>query len=81
MQFMCSLQKLGRGIHYMVVIRVHGGTSSKTIHKKVRQAIELAHINEERHKVDTILFLMKPTHQKLLLQSERYCVIALELQG
>lgn len=55
-QFMCSLQRAGRDIQNMVVLRVHGGTTSKIIHKKVRQAIELAHINEERHKVDTILF-------------------------
>ncbi|XP_009475166.1 PREDICTED: E3 ubiquitin-protein ligase RNF213-like [Nipponia nippon] len=55
-QFMCSLQRAGRDIQNMVVVRVHGGTTSKNIHKKVRQAIELAHINEERHKVDTVLF-------------------------
>lgn len=55
-QFMCSLQKAGRDIQNMVVVRVHGGTTSKTIHKKVRQAIELARTNEERHKVDTVLF-------------------------
>ncbi|XP_065501150.1 E3 ubiquitin-protein ligase rnf213-alpha-like [Caloenas nicobarica] len=55
-QFMCSLQRAGRDIQNMVVVRVHGGTTSKIIHKKVRQAIELAHINEERHKVDTVLF-------------------------
>ncbi|XP_074426105.1 E3 ubiquitin-protein ligase rnf213-alpha-like isoform X2 [Larus michahellis] len=55
-QFMCSLQRAGRDIQNMVVVRVHGGTTSKTIHKKVRQAIELARINEERHKVDTVLF-------------------------
>ncbi|KAM6093566.1 E3 ubiquitin-protein ligase rnf213-alpha-like [Chlamydotis macqueenii] len=55
-QFMCNLQRAGRDIQNMVVVRVHGGTTSKTIHKKVREAIELAHINEERHKVDTVLF-------------------------
>ncbi|KAM6211439.1 E3 ubiquitin-protein ligase rnf213-alpha-like [Sarcoramphus papa] len=55
-QFMCSLQRAGRDIQNMVVVRVHGGTTSKTIHQKVRQAIELARINEERHKVDTVLF-------------------------
>ncbi|XP_074996114.1 E3 ubiquitin-protein ligase rnf213-alpha-like isoform X2 [Calonectris borealis] len=55
-QFMCSLQRAGRNIRNMVVVRVHGGTTSKTIHKKVRQAIELARINEERHQVDTVLF-------------------------
>jgi len=55
-QFMCSLQRAGRDIQNMVVVRVHGGTTSKTIHKKVRHAVELARINEEKHKVDTILF-------------------------
>ncbi|XP_009952271.1 PREDICTED: E3 ubiquitin-protein ligase RNF213-like [Leptosomus discolor] len=55
-QFMCSLQRAGRDIQNMVVVRVHGGTTSKIIRKKVRQAIELARINEERHKVYTVLF-------------------------
>ncbi|KAM9300337.1 E3 ubiquitin-protein ligase rnf213-alpha-like [Morus bassanus] len=55
-QFMCSLQRAGRDIQNLVVVRVHGGTTSKAIHKKVRQAIELARDNEERHKVDTVLF-------------------------
>ncbi|XP_014821245.1 PREDICTED: E3 ubiquitin-protein ligase RNF213-like [Calidris pugnax] len=55
-QFMCSLQRAGRDIQNMVVVRVHGGTTSKTIHNKVRQAIMLARSNEERHKVDTVLF-------------------------
>ncbi|XP_056183966.1 E3 ubiquitin-protein ligase rnf213-alpha-like isoform X3 [Falco biarmicus] len=55
-QFMCNLQRAGRDMQNMVVVRVHGGTTSKTIHKKVRKAIELALINEERHKVDTVLF-------------------------
>ncbi|XP_026713188.1 E3 ubiquitin-protein ligase rnf213-alpha-like [Athene cunicularia] len=55
-QFMCSLQRAGRDFQNMVVVRVHGGTTSKTIHKKVRQAIELARINEEKYKVDTVLF-------------------------
>ncbi|XP_032847063.2 E3 ubiquitin-protein ligase rnf213-alpha-like [Tyto alba] len=55
-QFMCNLQRAGRDIQNMIVVRVHGGTTSKTIHNKVRQAIELARINEERYKVDTVLF-------------------------
>ncbi|XP_065534706.1 E3 ubiquitin-protein ligase RNF213-like isoform X4 [Lathamus discolor] len=55
-QFMCSLQRAGKNIQNMVVVRVHGGTTSKTIHKKVKQAIELARYNEERHNMDTVLF-------------------------
>ncbi|XP_074938739.1 E3 ubiquitin-protein ligase rnf213-alpha-like isoform X2 [Phalacrocorax aristotelis] len=55
-QFMCSLQRAGRDIQNLVVVRVHGGTTTKTIHKKVRQAIELARNNDKRHKVDTVLF-------------------------
>ncbi|KAM4682179.1 E3 ubiquitin-protein ligase rnf213-alpha-like isoform 3-T3 [Amazona ochrocephala] len=55
-QFMCSLQRAGKNIQNMVVVRVHGGTTSKTIHKKVKKAIELARYNEEEHNMDTVLF-------------------------
>ncbi|XP_063178349.1 E3 ubiquitin-protein ligase rnf213-alpha-like isoform X3 [Chroicocephalus ridibundus] len=55
-QFMCNLQNAGKTIRNMMVVRVHGGTTSKTIQKKVRQAIELARTNEEEHNIDTVLF-------------------------
>lgn len=55
-QFMCNLQKEGREIQNMMVVRVHGGTTSKTIQEKVRQAIELAHANEKEHQIDTVIF-------------------------
>ncbi|KAM6364551.1 LOW QUALITY PROTEIN: E3 ubiquitin-protein ligase rnf213-alpha-like [Pluvialis apricaria] len=55
-QFMCNLQNAGRTIQNMMVVRVHGGTTSKTIQEKVRQAVELARTNEEQHNVDTVLF-------------------------
>ncbi|XP_075784969.1 E3 ubiquitin-protein ligase rnf213-alpha-like isoform X2 [Pelodiscus sinensis] len=55
-QFMCSLQRAGREVENMRLVRVHGGTSSKIIHQKVKEAIELARINEEKHNMDTVLF-------------------------
>ncbi|XP_043373130.1 E3 ubiquitin-protein ligase rnf213-alpha-like isoform X4 [Dermochelys coriacea] len=55
-QFMCSLQRAGRDVQNMMLVRVHGGTSSKIIHQKVKEAIELAHYNEEAHNMDTVLF-------------------------
>ncbi|KAM7163185.1 E3 ubiquitin-protein ligase rnf213-alpha-like isoform 1-T1 [Macrochelys suwanniensis] len=55
-QFMCSLQRAGRDVQNMMLVRVHGGTSSKIIHQKVKEAIELARINEETHNMDTVLF-------------------------
>ncbi|KAM9258624.1 E3 ubiquitin-protein ligase rnf213-alpha-like [Morus bassanus] len=55
-QFMCNLQRAGRKIQNMMVVRVHGGTTSKTIQEKVRQAMELAHANEKEHNIDTVLF-------------------------
>ncbi|XP_074854696.1 E3 ubiquitin-protein ligase rnf213-alpha-like [Carettochelys insculpta] len=55
-QFMCSLQRAGRKVQNMMLVRVHGGTSSKIIHKKVKEAIQLARRNEEMHTMDTVLF-------------------------
>ncbi|XP_009695289.1 PREDICTED: E3 ubiquitin-protein ligase RNF213-like [Cariama cristata] len=55
-QFMCNLQRAGRKVQNMIVVRVHGGTTSKAIREKVRQAIELARTNEEEHNIDTVLF-------------------------
>ncbi|KAH1172131.1 hypothetical protein KIL84_007749, partial [Mauremys mutica] len=55
-QFMCSLQRAGRDVQNMMLVRVHGGTSSRIIHQKVKEAIELARVNEKRHNMDTVLF-------------------------
>ncbi|XP_074936539.1 E3 ubiquitin-protein ligase rnf213-alpha-like, partial [Phalacrocorax aristotelis] len=55
-QFMCNLQKAGREVQNMMVVHVHGGTTSKNIQEKVRQAMELARANEEEHNIDTVLF-------------------------
>ncbi|XP_026723294.1 E3 ubiquitin-protein ligase rnf213-alpha-like [Athene cunicularia] len=54
-QFMCNLQRADRDLQNMLVVRVHGGTTSKTIQEKVRQAVALARTNEA-HDVDTVLF-------------------------
>ncbi|XP_078518528.1 E3 ubiquitin-protein ligase rnf213-alpha-like [Lissotriton helveticus] len=55
-QFMCDLQRAGKEIKNMVLVRVHGGTTSKNIHQKVKEAIDLAMKNEKEHNQDTVLF-------------------------
>ncbi|XP_049326804.1 E3 ubiquitin-protein ligase rnf213-alpha-like [Astyanax mexicanus] len=54
-QFMCDLMRSGRQIQNLIVVRVHGGTTSEIIYKKVRDAIEIAKKNE-KHDLDTVLF-------------------------
>ncbi|XP_053366887.1 E3 ubiquitin-protein ligase rnf213-beta isoform X1 [Clarias gariepinus] len=55
-KFLCDLQREGRNIENMKLVKVHGGTTADTIYKKVREAEELAQRNSEKHKLDTILF-------------------------
>ncbi|XP_068024256.1 E3 ubiquitin-protein ligase rnf213-alpha-like [Melanerpes formicivorus] len=55
-EFLCNLQKAGKKVQNMLVVRVHGGTTPKTVQEKVRQAMKLAHDNKTKHKVDTVLF-------------------------
>ncbi|KAM6240959.1 E3 ubiquitin-protein ligase rnf213-alpha-like [Porphyrio hochstetteri] len=55
-EFMCNLQRAGRKVQNMMVVRVHGGTTSQNIQQKVRRAIKLAHTNEKEHNIDTVLF-------------------------
>ncbi|KAG9270277.1 E3 ubiquitin-protein ligase rnf213-alpha-like [Astyanax mexicanus] len=54
-RFMCDLMRSGRKIQNMIVVRVHGGTTSEIIYKKVRDAIEIAKKNEKCD-LDTVLF-------------------------
>lgn len=54
-QFMCDLLKSGKQRQNLIVVRVHGGTSSEVIYKKVREAIEISKENEA-HRLDTVLF-------------------------
>ncbi|KAM9447090.1 E3 ubiquitin-protein ligase rnf213-alpha-like [Clarias gariepinus] len=54
-QFMCDLLRSGKQRQNLIVVRVHGGTSSEVIYSKVRRAIEISKENEA-HKLDTVLF-------------------------
>ncbi|XP_028287710.1 E3 ubiquitin-protein ligase rnf213-beta isoform X2 [Parambassis ranga] len=55
-RFLCTLQREGRPVENMVLVKVHGGTTAEMIYKKVREAEMLAHKNRTTHKLDTILF-------------------------
>ncbi|KAM9432008.1 E3 ubiquitin-protein ligase rnf213-alpha-like [Clarias gariepinus] len=55
-QFMCDLLRSGKKKRQnLIVVRVHGGTSSEVIYSKVRKAIEISKENEV-YKLDTVLF-------------------------
>ncbi|XP_073773817.1 E3 ubiquitin-protein ligase rnf213-beta isoform X3 [Danio rerio] len=55
-RFLCDLQREGRDVENMKLVKVHGGTTSETIYKKVREAEELAQKNRQKYKLDTVLF-------------------------
>lgn len=55
-RFLCTLQKEGRKLENMVLVKVHGGTTAEMIYRKVQDAEALAHVNQQIHKLDTILF-------------------------
>ncbi|GAA6098909.1 E3 ubiquitin-protein ligase rnf213-alpha-like [Tachysurus ichikawai] len=54
-QFMCDLLRSGKQRQNLIVVRVHGGTSSEVIYKKVRKAIKISKENE-KYNLDTVLF-------------------------
>ncbi|KAL7839146.1 hypothetical protein SRHO_G00258040 [Serrasalmus rhombeus] len=54
-QFMCDLLRSGKQRQNLIVVRVHGGTTSEVIYTKVREAIKISKDNEV-HKLDTVLF-------------------------
>lgn len=55
-KFLCDLQREGRDVENMKLVKVHGGTTADTIYKKVREAEKLAQRNSQRYELDTILF-------------------------
>ncbi|XP_071956942.1 E3 ubiquitin-protein ligase rnf213-alpha-like [Antedon mediterranea] len=59
-RFMCQLQAGGiaveKEVENMILVKVHGGTSSKYITERVCRAEELAKYNKLHYKIDTILF-------------------------
>lgn len=55
-KFLCDLQREGRDVENMKLVKVHGGTTADSIYKKVREAERLAQRNSQKYKLDTILF-------------------------
>ncbi|XP_051523957.1 E3 ubiquitin-protein ligase rnf213-beta-like isoform X2 [Myxocyprinus asiaticus] len=55
-RFLCDLQREGRDVENMKLVKVHGGTTSETIYTKVREAEKLALDNRQNFKLDTVLF-------------------------
>ncbi|XP_017573370.2 E3 ubiquitin-protein ligase rnf213-beta isoform X2 [Pygocentrus nattereri] len=55
-KFLCDLQREGRHVENMKLVKVHGGTTAETIYNKVREAERLAENNSRKYKLDTILF-------------------------
>lgn len=55
-RFLCDLQREGRDVENMKLVKVHGGTTSEIIYRKVREAEELAQNNLQKYKLDTVLF-------------------------
>ncbi|KAL2092430.1 hypothetical protein ACEWY4_012228 [Coilia grayii] len=54
-QFMCDLLRSGKRGQNMIVVRVHGGTTSDMIYNKVQEAVETSKQNEAQD-MDTVLF-------------------------
>uniref|UniRef100_A0A3Q2W9T3 RING-type E3 ubiquitin transferase n=1 Tax=Haplochromis burtoni TaxID=8153 RepID=A0A3Q2W9T3_HAPBU len=55
-RFLCTLQREGRSVENMVLVKVHGGTTAEMIYRKVKEAEALAHQNRVKHNLDTVLF-------------------------
>ncbi|XP_046887613.1 E3 ubiquitin-protein ligase rnf213-beta isoform X4 [Hypomesus transpacificus] len=55
-RFLCDLQREGRNVENLKLIKVHGGTTAEMIYRKVREAETQAQRNHRNHKLDTILF-------------------------
>ncbi|CAL8240472.1 unnamed protein product [Gadus morhua 'NCC'] len=55
-RFLCDLQKEGRELENMKLVKVHGGTTAEMIYRRVREAEFLAEQNFRTNKLDTILF-------------------------
>ncbi|XP_073722611.1 E3 ubiquitin-protein ligase rnf213-beta [Misgurnus anguillicaudatus] len=55
-RFLCDLQREGRDVINMILVKVHGGTTSEIIYKKVREAEKIAQNNRQKYQLDTVLF-------------------------
>lgn len=55
-RFLSALQREGKAVDNMVLVKVHGGTTAEMIYRRVTEAEMLAEKNHRMHKLDTILF-------------------------
>ncbi|XP_068434126.1 E3 ubiquitin-protein ligase rnf213-alpha isoform X2 [Clinocottus analis] len=55
-KFLCELRRSGVATENMKLVKVHGGTTSKMIYSKVREAEDIASINKQDYKFDSVLF-------------------------
>ncbi|KAG5853532.1 hypothetical protein ANANG_G00026970 [Anguilla anguilla] len=55
-KFLCDLRRAGANTQNMTLVKVHGGTTSKMIYNKVREAEAKAATNKREHKLDSVLF-------------------------
>ncbi|CAL9693293.1 unnamed protein product [Knipowitschia caucasica] len=55
-KFLCELQKSGVATENMKLVKVHGGTTSKVIYGKVKEAESMAAINKQDYGFDSVLF-------------------------
>ncbi|XP_061567178.1 E3 ubiquitin-protein ligase rnf213-alpha [Cololabis saira] len=55
-KFLCELRRGGVGTENMKLVKVHGGTTSKMICSKVRDAEDIASINKEDYGFGSVLF-------------------------
>ncbi|KAL1264673.1 hypothetical protein QQF64_005028, partial [Cirrhinus molitorella] len=55
-RFLCDLQREGRDVKNLKLVKVHGGTTSEVIYRKVQEAEKLAQNNRQKYELDTVLF-------------------------
>uniref|UniRef100_UPI00358DE57A E3 ubiquitin-protein ligase rnf213-alpha-like n=1 Tax=Myxine glutinosa TaxID=7769 RepID=UPI00358DE57A len=54
-EYMCDMQRAGKDISNMVLVKVHGGMTTDHIQQKIKRAASLAQ-NNEKYAIDTVLF-------------------------
>ncbi|XP_068575114.1 E3 ubiquitin-protein ligase rnf213-alpha isoform X2 [Cebidichthys violaceus] len=55
-KFLCELRRSGVATENMKLVKVHGGTTSEMIYTKVREAEDIASINQQDYGFDSVLF-------------------------
>ncbi|KAM9843458.1 E3 ubiquitin-protein ligase rnf213-alpha-like [Aulostomus maculatus] len=55
-KFLCELRRSGTATENLKLIKVHGGTTSEMIYTKVREAEDMASINNQKYRLDSVLF-------------------------